>query len=213
MPKDDLVGRTFSQLTVRRFAGYPERHPSKAQWLCDCSCGTHGLTVFGYNLKNGNTNSCGCFKIAQTKKTNSTHRQSKTRLYSVYHVMLARCYDPENARYPLYGARGIRVCRRWRGKNGFVNFAADMGERPRRKLSLERKNNNGPYSSINCRWASQKEQTRNRRGNVVAVFRGHKACLAEHCERLGVPYSRVHWRIQRGWSLERALTLPAHGSR
>ena len=203
-PRDDLVGRTFGRLRVKNFYGYPDSSPSKAQWGCVCDCGNECL-VYGYNLKNGNTNSCGCFKIDRTKAVNSTHRMTKTSSYATYSGMLARCYNKGSKGYSSYGGRGIYVCDRWLGDGGFENFLSDMGLKPSPKHSLDRKDNDGPYSPQNCRWATQTEQCRNRRDNVIVDFRGESILLRELCEKYNVPYNRVRWRLAEGWPIERAI--------
>lgn len=79
--------------------------------------------------------------------------------------MVARCTRRSHHRYRDYGGRGIKVCDRWLGRNGFVNFLADMGERPE-GLTLDRIDVNRGYEKSNCRWATQEEQMRNQRRHV-----------------------------------------------
>lgn len=90
-------------------------------------------------------------------------------LYWVYSEMIARCSRSTHSRFADYGGRGIQVCDRWRGREGFWNFVADMGERPegvgpsgRALWSLDRIDNDGNYEPGNCRWASNGEQSSNR---------------------------------------------------
>jgi hypothetical protein len=75
--------------------------------------------------------------------------------------MKQRCYNQKNPRYRDYGGRGITICDRWR--NSFKNFLADMGTRPSRKHSIDRREVNGNYEPNNCRWVTQDVQINNRR--------------------------------------------------
>lgn len=94
------------------------------------------------------------------KKTREYHGLSGHPLYRVWSQMIQRCTNGKDPKFPLYGARGITVCRRWR--ESFVLFFLDMGERPL-GASLDRVNTNKGYSPENCRWASPFEQAQNKR--------------------------------------------------
>lgn len=86
---------------------------------------------------------------------------NKHPLIHVYTGMKQRCYNANSKFYSHYGARGITVCERWLGVDGYKNFIADMGERPA-GLSIDRINNDGNYEPNNCRWANTSTQMANR---------------------------------------------------
>lgn len=89
------------------------------------------------------------------------HKNTKHRLYHRYSKMIKRCHDESNSRYPYYGARGIKVCDRWR--KSFDNFLEDMEPSFKEGLELDRINNDGNYTPDNCRWTTHSENMLNRR--------------------------------------------------
>lgn len=127
--------------------------------------------------------------------------------YRSWMAMKDRCLNPRGQFFHLYGGRGISVCKRW--SDSFKAFFADMGPRPSVDMSLDRIDCNGNYEPGNCRWATDTQQSRNRRGyNSIITFHGQERTVSEWAEVLGIPSSNLGWRIRSGWSAERALTEP-----
>lgn len=107
-------------------------------------------------------------------------RKGTTRTYHSWCAMRQRCNNPNAFKYPSYGGRGIKVCERW--NNSFENFLADMGEAPEGHSIDRYPNNNGDYEPSNCRWATPKQQSANRRTFV------NSSSLKTHCPH-GHPYA------------------------
>lgn len=136
---------------------------------------------------------------------NTTHGRSHTPIYRTWASMCNRCTNQNDPNYPRYGGRGITVCERW--GSSFDNFLADMGERPE-GMSIERKDNSGNYEPGNCRWATRKEQAQNTRRNVQLTFGGRTQPMVAWAAEVGITPAALRLRLQKGWTLERALSSP-----
>lgn len=134
------------------------------------------------------------------------HGKYGTRVYGAWAGMAQRCTNPNNKYFRLYGGRGIKVCERW--ALSLEAFLADMGEPPSPQHTLDRIDSNGDYEPGNCRWATAREQARNRTTNRYITYRGQTRLLIEWCEILGQNVARVRARLGLGWDEERALTAP-----
>ena len=127
--------------------------------------------------------------------------------YYIWASIHQRCKNPKSKVYRSYGARGIRVCTRWSGKNGFRNFITDVGPQRFKRASLNRKKN-GNYTPSNVRWADAKTQARNMRSNHVLEYQGKTMILVEWAELLGMKPGTLGARLKNGWPSAKALTKP-----
>lgn len=128
-------------------------------------------------------------------------RISKT--YMVWSTMVKRTTNPNDKAYPQYGGRGIGVCQEWLT---FEGFSKDMGEKPD-GLTLERVNNDLGYSPENCRWATYKDQARNKRNTVKVMFRGESTTLGSICDTFGIKYASLYYPMRDGYQLETIVTI------
>ncbi len=158
----NLEGMAFGQLTVLRrdtaIIGNNNGQIGQKMWMCKCSC-EKTCKVRSGELRYGKTKSCGCLRKNMNLKHGHTTHKNKSKIYGVWNAMIQRCTNPKADSYPRYGGRGITVCKEWLV---FKNFLADMGKAPK-GLSIERMDNNGPYSKANCCWATMEVQNKNKR--------------------------------------------------
>ena len=200
MKKGDEYGRlTAIKFIYKNKLGYQ-------CWLFKCSCGNKKVISINY-IRSGVTKSCGCFRREQNallNLNNTTHGMSKTRTYISWQKMKGRCLDKDNRNYKWYGARGIKVCKRW--LNSFKNFLEDMGERPSDK-TLDRINNDGNYCKNNCKWSTKKEQMNNTRKNIVLIYKGKTQTAKQWADELDINYNTIRYRIKKKWNIERILLV------
>ena len=212
-----VPGDRYGRLTVIREVS-PRISGGQRQRCVECKC---DCVVVGeyrlYSLRNGNTSSCGC--LPREMPNSTTHGLSNTSEYRIWQGMLRRCYLKSEVNFHHYGGRGISICGGWR--ESFVNFYKDMGQRPSLKHSIDRMNNDGNYSCghcdecvekgwpLNCRWATQKEQTRNTRVNYLVEYGGETKCVAEWAEQYGIKPTILYARlVSLGWTFEKSVSWP-----
>jgi hypothetical protein len=202
----NLAGERFGRWTVRERAA--DTASGHVRWLCDCDCGNRKV-VRAARLRQGETNSCGCYH-AEIAGTNLVkHGMTGTPTWRSWACMVDRCTRKGHRSFKDYGGRGIIVCERWRD---FANFLEDMGEKPPGR-SLDRVDVNGNYEPGNCRWATGAEQARNKRNSRRITMAGETLCVAEWAERLDIPQNLVHARLRDGMDPVDALIKPAQKRR
>lgn len=194
--RPDLTGRKYGRWTVLEKA---EKKHGKTSYLCKCECGIVRV-VTADTLLNGRSLSCGCLQKEVVSKRKTTHGMTGTRIYNIYHNMKNRCYNPNDDRYKDYGGRGIRICDEWLGEHGFENFCEwSMVNGYAENLTIDRVNVNGNYEPNNCRWATNTEQSNNKRTCVYLTFFGVTKNLKEWCNCIGENYKKMYGRYYRGY--------------
>ena len=213
----DLSGQSFSSLrVVERVKGVS----GPPQWLCYCDpelggCGG-SIVKRRTSLLRGGRISCGClYPTSGGHASRTTGRQSTE--YQTWQCMKRRCESTNALDFPRYGGRGVRVCRRW---HDFASFLEDMVTKPSARHSIDRIDGSGSYTcgkcddchardaTMNCRWATVEEQSRNRRHVVMIEFQGVRLCMKDWAARVGLSRFTLAARLELGWSIERALTAP-----
>jgi hypothetical protein len=159
MSLKNLLNQRFKRLLVIKRA--ENNKDGGARWICRCDCGNI-INTAAHTLLKGHSGSCGCLRRDNIVAAVKRHGLYLSREYQCWQNMIARCYRPRHESYCRYGARGIRVCHRWR--KSFLSFYLDMGPRPAgmygkyAAYSIERKNNDLGYSPDNCVWATRLDQ-------------------------------------------------------
>jgi hypothetical protein len=194
------VGTRYGRLVVTGFVP-PSTRPRRWKAICTCDCGKVGHVSRFDQLRNGEAQSCGCLQHERTTK----HGFWAHPLYHVWRNMMKRCHDPRNKAWEHYGKRGITVCQSWRD---IRNFIADMGPSYQEGLQIDRIDTNGDYEPPNCRWATRKEQGRNKRNNVILEHNGERMPFSAWAERMNLSEATIRRRLEYGWDISRALTTP-----
>lgn len=200
----NYAGKRFGFLTVLKFK--QKRPPNGYYWHCKCDCGKRTV-VAASNLRSGTTQSCGCgIKVSKQIK----HRLSRTPIYGIWKAMISRCYDRKFTGYKNYGGRGIQVCDSLYKSPFYI--VTTIGYRPSPNHTIDRIDNDGNYSCGSCaecicerwkrniRWATRKQQSRNRRNNHPLTINGTIMLAVEWAEFSRITPASIYHRINRGES-------------
>ena len=165
---------------------------------CVCDCWKEKI-VSHWHLRTGHTYSCWCNKIKVLTRSATKHWLCRTKIYKVWASLKDRCINKNKKGYKDYGWRWIK--NEW---NSFEEFYKDMWNSYKEGLSIDRIDNNWNYSKNNCRWATSKQQARNKRNNRLYKWK----CIAQWCEDLWLNYWTIRVRISTyNWPIEKALEL------
>lgn len=203
-PIIDLINKKFNMFTV--LADAQSDSPYRVV-VAQCRCGTI-KTVRLAELKNGKSTNCGCIRSAKLRLRNAKHSLSRHPLYRIWRGMIERCYYDKHVAYNRYGERGIKVCDEWQNDfMTFYNWAIANGWR--KKLEIDRKNNDGNYCPENCRIVTQLINARNKSSNRMLTFDGRTMCMSEWSEIVGIAANTIKDRLNKlGWTIDEALTTP-----
>lgn len=168
-----LEGKRFGRLTVMHRVDGGE-HGKSVRWVCRCDCGKE-KSVISCDLRSGKTLSCTCLAREKLVLRNYRHGLSDHPLHAIWSAMLNRCRNKNDKRYATYGGRGIHV--EWKSFEDFyrdVSSGYEAHKKNNTSTTLDRVDNDGPYSRENCRWVTNKENCNNRKNNVW-IFRERNA--------------------------------------
>ena len=204
------IGMKFGKLTI---IGVSHKNGSGKNYAkCKCECGNI-IDVLPNSLFNNESKSCGCSKLnnpmlANNKSTSSgNYKDGRTKhlLYGTWKQMINRCENPKSKHYDRYGGRGIKVCEEWRDFWSFVKWSDSIGGKPN-GYTLDRIDNDGNYCPENCRWADWGTQMSNKSSNRYITYNGKTQTIHQWSIDIGLNEQTLTNRINRGWSIERALT-------
>lgn len=132
---------------------------------------------------------------------------------SIWASIKTRCYNPNSQAYLNYGGREIQIYNPW--KNDYKQFQLDIikeiGERPSSDYQLDRINNDGNYEPGNLRWATSKENQRNKSNNIIICYNGEFKNLSEWAEILNLDAGLISRRLDAGWAIEEITTTQKQG--
>lgn len=135
------------------------------------------------------------------------HGESNSPLYAVWCAMKQRCYNKNNKKYAIYGGKGVGICEQWR--TDFATFKAwALSNGYRKGLTIDRIDGDKDYCPQNCRWVDYVEQNHNLKKNKILTLGDKTMCVSQWAKYLGIGRSTLNNRLEKGWSVRKALTTP-----
>jgi len=189
---------TYWYLTILRELKYITNNQWKKIRIFECICKCWKIKSIRLgNLRSWHTNSCWCLK----KFNRQTHMLTKTRIYILWSWMKNRCKNKTNINYWL---KWIQV--KWKTFEEFYNdmwegYDKHCKEFWEQQTTIDRIDSNWDYCRENCRWATYKEQWRNKRNNRIYKWK----CISQWCEELWLSRNTFTSRLRYGWTIEKAL--------
>lgn len=213
----DISGLRFGKLVAK----YPHSRSSdnKVKYLCLCDCGNTTIS-FKFCLTSGKAKSCGCVSAEKSKQRSSvmtkeeklrlfsrpTHGKSSTKEFRSWSDAKARCMNDKHVWFTYYGGRGITMCDSW--VESFQKFYEDMGDCPD-GCSLDRVDVNQGYFKSNCRWATSKDQQRNKTNTQWVDSPLGYLPIADLAETLNLSTACLKYRLDSGWQWEDIISKPS----
>ena len=189
----DMQSKKYFGVTAVRHTGKCSSGDFKWKFLCDCG---KSFEANGYSVRSGKVTSCQDCAKERVRLASVKHGKTETPEFEIWMGMHTRCYNAKRKEFKNYGGRGIVICNRWR--ESFENFLADMGHRPSPNHSIERYDNDGNYEPGNCKWATDTEQSNNRRTNVNVTINGVTKTASQWANEYGVQATTVLLRHRQG---------------
>jgi hypothetical protein len=193
----DETGNRYGNLTV---LGYDRTEGKIVYWLCRCDCGNNTSVRSGQLRRKDRKKTTRCKECGEKRGLVHSHnikeyvgKQSPT--YVCWHSMITRLQ-----RHPNY--IGMEIDPRWLV---FTNFLKDMGERPSKEYTVDRIDGTKGYFRENCRWATDREQARNKYTNVWIELNGERKILKDWFVDYGLNPWGYYARLKKGLSKEQSL--------
>lgn len=202
----NFLNRKYGKLTVIEDLG---RINNARRIKAICECGSI-KEINLRSLKNGATQSCGCYLKEQSGKRSTKHGLSKHPLMKIWYAMKARCNNPNDTSYENYGGRGVKVSMRWENDfEAFYTWCINNGWQQGMDVDKDIKSSTGRgilYCPELCCIVSRKDNLRTKSNNRYLELNGEKRCIAEWSELLGIKRRTIEDRLSKGWAIEQVLT-------